>query len=378
MKPLIRFLIICCILAAASRPGLVYSEEVFRSQEDAKWLLLRATEEEQNLNSSGKLFDDPDLVRYLNRIARTLEPKELKSRPYFRVKVIKDPHLNAFAFPNGAIYVNTGMLARVENEAQVATILAHEMAHVLKNHALKILRTIKDRGGAQIAIQEGFTKSTGSYSFSLEQEADRIGFELVIKAGYDPKESISLFNHLKEESVKEKIHEPFVSETCPSLRDRMRNFEKIFGSQRESGMPAIRKKEVFLLKTKGALLENARLDLKLGRYTAARLEAEKYLRVAPGDAKAFYVLGEISRQKGGDGDMRLARAFYEKAVSVDPTYAEPYRALGLIQYKAGEIRLAGESFRKFLQISPHRTDKAYIRNYLKRCAEVETGKGTGS
>ena len=54
-----------------------------------------------------------------------------------KIVVIKDPYLNAFAFPNGVIYIHTGMLARMDNEAQLAALLAHEMSHCIHRHTLR-------------------------------------------------------------------------------------------------------------------------------------------------------------------------------------------------------------------------------------------------
>jgi tetratricopeptide (TPR) repeat protein len=147
------------------------------------------------------------------------------------------------------------------------------------------------------------------------------------------------------------------------------------GASSEDGMI---KGKPFLEKTKGALLENSRLELQLGRIAAARQEIMKYLHIVPRDAKAFYLLGEVSRLKGDGGNIRLARALYEKAISLDPSYAEPYRALGFIQYKAGELTLAGKSFRWCLLLSPHRKDRAYIHAYLKKCGETHAGGKKGS
>jgi beta-barrel assembly-enhancing protease len=386
MKKALMILIFCSILAIDARAGQLHAAEGSASPRDVKRLMLEAAKEEQVLNQSGLIYEDPDLGHYLECVVRNLQPARFNADLSFRVKVIKDPRLNAFVFPDGAIYVNTGMLAHIENEAQLAMILAHEMGHALMGHALKIFETLKSGAVPCAAIQERFTQSaagTGgsspvskgsavsieAYSGSLEQEADRVGLELLINAGYDVEEGINLFMHLEKESVKENIHEPFVSETRHSVRDRMRNFEQFHHTHGGAGMPGIRRRDIFLLKTKGALLENARLDLKLGRFTAARMEAEKYLGISPGDAKALYLLGEISRQKGQDGDIRRAKAFYKKAISMDPSYAEPYRALGLIQYKAGEMILAEKSFQYCLSLSPNRPDKAYIQGYLRKCQE---------
>jgi len=395
MKNGVIVLIFCCILSVGVKAGLLDAAEEFASPQDAKQLLLRAAEEEKALDSSGLIYDDPDLKHYLERIVRNLQPAEYPEDLSFRVQIIKDPHLNAFVFPDGAIYINTGLLARIENEAQLATILAHEMAHALMRHALKTLRAFEGKRATPPAIQEGFAKSpeegtTGkllaskgtalsirAYTGSLEKEADRVGLDLIIKAGYDPQAAVELLRHLKEESVKEDIHEPFISETRPSLQDRMREFERLLHTHKDAGMPGIRNRDIFLLETRRALLENARLDMKLGRFTAALNEAERYLRITPRDARALYLLGEILRQRRADGDVRRARIFYEEAISMDPSYAEPYRALGLVQYKAGEMLLAKNSFQCCLLLSPHRPDRAYIEGYLRKCRERGAGKGAG-
>jgi len=392
MKHALKVLILCCALAAGAKAGLLHAKQGSASPGDVDRLLLQASEEEQALGKSGLIYDDPDLERYLERVVRNLQPADPRPDFSFRVNVIKDPHLNAFVFPDGAIYVNTGMLARIENEAQLATILAHEMAHVLRRHALKTFRALKNKE----AVQEEFTQSTepgavgrslvskrsavpvGAYSRSLELEADRVGLELMIKAGYNPQEGVGLFRHLEKVTMEEKIHEPFVSGTRPSLRERWRNFEEFVHTHGDARIPGIRNREIFLLKTKGALFENARLDLRLGRFMAARRETEKYLVIVPRDAKAIYLLGEISRQRGGEGAIRRARAFYEKAIAMNPSYAEPYRALGLIQYKAGEMTLARKSFQWCLLLSPQRHDRDYIQGYLRKCDETTARNGAGS
>jgi beta-barrel assembly-enhancing protease len=379
MKRTCMILVLCCIfVAGAGAAGPLRAGEMSALGEDVQSLLLQARGEEQVLNNGGLIFEDPELENYLNHIVRDLQPSEFRGDLMFRVKVIKDPHLNAFVFPHGPIYINTGMLARLENEAQAATVLAHEMAHALRGHALKIFRSLKDGAVAQVAIHEGAAQSIGAYFCLLEQEADRLGLELVIKAGYDPLEGIDVFRHLEKESIREEIHEPFVSQTRPSLRDRMRDLRKILRSHGVAHVPGREQRGIFLQKIKGALLENANLDLQIGRFAAAQREALKYLGIVPRDARALYLLGEVSRRRGLDGDTRRARAFYEKAISVDPSYAEPYRSLGLLQYKAGEMMLARKSFQWCLVLSPDRKDRAYIQDYVRKCKQAGTRKGAGS
>ena len=375
MKQFSLIFILCALLAAVP----LHAAGTSASEKDSQWLLSKASEEEQTYNSSGRILADPDLENYLNRIVKSLQPVAPQKGLSFRVRVIKDPCLNGFILPNGAIYITTGILARLENEAQLAMILAHEMAHGLRNHALTLLRAQeKKQRAAPVAIRETFTHDAEGAISPLEYEADRVGFGLVIEAGYDPHEGIDLFRHLEEVSAEEDIHEPFMDQADSGLQLRMKHLKKVLRSRGASSQRGMKKQKPFLEKTKRALLENVRLELQLGRFAAARQEIMKYLHIAPRDAKALYLLGEVSRLKGDDEDIRLARTLYEKAISLDPSYAEPYRALGLIQYKAGEMTLAGKSFRWCLLLSPHRKDRAYIQAYLKKCGETDAEGEKGS
>ena len=107
----------------------------------------QAEEEEDKLAKTGDVHDDPSLVQYLERIAARVLPREGKAAegPAIRVIVFRDPTLNAFAMPNGRVYLHTGLLARVENEAQLAAVMAHELTHVTDRHALTVQRETRTR-----------------------------------------------------------------------------------------------------------------------------------------------------------------------------------------------------------------------------------------
>ena len=120
---------------------------------------------------------------------------------------------------------------------------------------------------------------------------------------------------------------------------------------------------------KKVILDNTSLDLKAGRYDSARRGAERVLKTAQGDARAYFLLGEIFRQRGVVADYGKAKAFYEKAISIDPKYPDPHEAIGLIYYKEGEWVLARQFFESCLALSPHLPEKAYIEGYLKKCVQ---------
>jgi predicted Zn-dependent protease len=100
---------------------------------------------EHRLDQSGLLYAEPVLLAYLNTIAARLgQATPTGGKLQFMVKVIRSPLLSAFALPHGVIYVYTGLLAKLENEAQLATLLGHEMTHIVHRHTVKEWRHIEN------------------------------------------------------------------------------------------------------------------------------------------------------------------------------------------------------------------------------------------
>jgi beta-barrel assembly-enhancing protease len=186
-------------------------------EEDEARIWTRCQEQEQLLDRSGLLYEDSETREYVNTVAAKLEPAEVYAKIPFRIEVIKDPRLNAFAFPNGVIYVHTGILARMENEAQLATLLAHEMTHCTHRHAVRQFRDLQNKTAFLATVQVttaplggigdlatllgtfGTLAAVTGYSREHETEADEQGFRRVVEAGYDPQETPKLFQHLKRD-----------------------------------------------------------------------------------------------------------------------------------------------------------------------------------
>jgi predicted Zn-dependent protease len=253
------FMITGC--ATASLPPITKDSKF---AEDEKRLWLRSEEEQKALSRSGIIYGDEDLDAYLSGIAKKLQPPEVYAQIPFKVKVIKNNLLNAFAYPNGAIYVHTGILARMDNEAQLATLLAHEMTHSTHRHMIEQFRDIKNKTAFLATIQVttaglgvygslatllgtiGTIAAVTGYSREHETEADREGFELMLNAGYDPAEAPKLFLHLKKELEEENRKEPFFFGTHPRLKDRVENYETLLKTHSQGHQEGIQNTEIFL------------------------------------------------------------------------------------------------------------------------------------
>jgi predicted Zn-dependent protease len=361
------------------------------ANQDEKMLWQKSEAEQRVLESTGLIYQNEELEAYLNKVVAKLQPQAGRADLPIRVKVIKNAYLNAFAYPNGMIYIHTGLLARMDNEAQLAAVLAHEITHCTRRHALRAFKHFKDKRSFLTGVQQalmankvlqklagnlGFTGSLAAvsgYARELEAEADRVGMELMTRAGYNPKEARSLFDHMISEIDLEGSEEPFFFGSRARVRERIDHLQSLSDDRYTRNKTAIKNTELFLAKLDQLYLDNARLDIRLGRFQAARRGVEKFLRIKPDDTRAYFLLAESYRQQGQDSDIQKALAYYNRAIILDPSFAAPHKAIGLIHYKKGQLALAKKFFESCLQLSPDTPDKAYIKGYLRQFALSEEG-----
>ena len=374
-----------CVTPPESRVSLV-SDKMLTSK-DERLLWQKSVQAQRAIESKGLIYQDQALENYLNKVVARLQAQSSPGDLAIRVKVLKDADLNAFAYPNGMIYIHTGLLARMDNEAQLAAVLAHEMTHCIKRHALRASRRYRDRPAflrrvehtlskiriAQLAGFSGTMAAMSGYINELEAEADLMGLELMAKAGYDTGEALFLCDRMVAEMEQEGHEASLFFGSHLNARQRIENLQNLSTSGYTNKGSRIKNSELFLAKLNTLFLENAELDIRQGRFKAARRSIDKYLQIKPDDTRAYFLLGEIYRQRGQADDALSALKFYNQAIFLDPTYAEPHKAIGIIHYKKGQRTLAKRFFESCLQLSPDSPDKAYIQAYLKQCAQGGEG-----
>lgn len=326
-----------------------------------------AAEFDKALARAGKVRNDPALNAYLQGIMDTLYP-EFAGK--LHIRALDAPHLNAFALPNGSIYINTGLLARLQNEAQLATVLAHEGVHFVHRHSFQQSESVKN--SATFALVVGMLgvplvgdiialSSMTGFSQDHETEADNIGYQRLVAAGYSARESPRTFEHLIAEIKALDINEPFFFASHPKLRDRVENFSEL--SKDATDGKAYR--EVFLENTRRIRLFALQEDLTAYRYKQLILvlsDAESRKEYPP---EASYYLGEAYRLRGQEGDTALAEREYLLSLELAPGFAPAYRAQGLLRYKRGEKALAAPLFKRYLELAPDAPDRGYVEAYLR-------------
>lgn len=349
---------------------------------DLRALMEQASKEQQLLERSGILYRNPELEAYLKSVAVRLDTDAASPGGEFRIKMIKDPRLNAFTYPDGTCYIQTGILARLENEGQLAALLAHELAHYLNDHAVNGIRRLHrlsdsdrsnfsadgDGSTTRIQIRRRSEYAWSDYHHLAEFEADREALKMMVHAGYDPHEAIKLFGHLVEEMTRENLREPFALGSHPRLKERVDKCKDYLKTLNPKPLSATFVEGAFEERMQDLTLENIGLDIQAGRFEQALEASEKYLSKRPEDAKGHYLLGEIYRQMDDPGGKRGSKAesCYKRAITLDEDYADPYRALGLLYYKTGHGRQAKSYLEASLALAPRAPENAYVLHYLSR------------
>lgn len=366
VAPLLLAGILACPAQADEVTPWTGAAEIHDLASGEKNLWQEADELDRALGRAGKVNTDPALTAYLQSILDRLYP-EFRDR--LTVRLLNAPHINAFALPNGSLYVNAGLVARFENEAQLATVLAHEGAHFTHRHSLQQAERV--RNAAAFAMVVGMLgvpvvgdllalSSMFGYSREHEREADAVGYQRLVAAGYSARESIRTFEHLQAEIKAGEIKEPFFFTSHPRLQERIDNFSEL-ARDAVNGEPA---HERFVGSTAALRLAVLDTDLAAYRYKQVILVLGDPARRREYPPEASYHLGEAYRLRGEGGDIERAEREYLACVETAPQFAPAYRALGLLHYKRNEPVLAVMRLRRYLELAPAATDRAHIEAYL--------------
>ncbi len=163
------------------------------------------------------MVDDPMVTEYVNRVGQNIVLHSDAKIP-FTIKVIDSDEVNAFALPGGFFFVNKGLILAADNEAELAGVMAHEIAHVAARHAMenqgkgKLLQygilggLIMTGGIAGTVLQNtaGLGQMLAFFKFTrgAEEEADRLGVQYLYAAGYDPTAMATMFEKLASQNKK--------------------------------------------------------------------------------------------------------------------------------------------------------------------------------
>jgi len=187
------------------------------------------------IESSLKLVTDPTINEYVNRVGQNLVRNSDAKVP-FTIKVVDSDVINAMALPGGFFYVNSGLILAADNEAELAGVMAHEIAHVAARHTTRQLTRYQFAnymslplifigGGIGLAAREaagiGIPMTFLKFSRGFEAEADYLGIQYMYKAGYDPNEFVNFFEKIQAQEKKKPGSMAKVFTDHPQTPDRI-------------------------------------------------------------------------------------------------------------------------------------------------------------
>ena len=291
-------------------------------------------------------IDDPEITAYVSQVGRRLVSASQNPSGRFTFFVLRDRQINAFATFGGYVGINTGLLLAARTESEFAGVLAHEISHVNQQHLARGIMAAKNQSisslaslalmilavrsgqagqiaqGASAAIEAANIQSQLGYSRDFEREADRVGFQTLSKAGYDPRGMADFFERLQKSTALYENNAPVYLRTHPLTTERISDMQG-----RAQGAPYRQVRDsldFYLVRAKLRTLEYAPQD------ALAEFETQLNERRFVHEAAVWYGIARAQLRMG-----RLNEA--DKSLSHARKLAPPESMFDVL---AAEIRLA--------------------------------------
>ncbi|MDE3000672.1 MAG: M48 family metallopeptidase [Gemmatimonadota bacterium] len=235
-------LITVCLVGSVASCATIGRFNVLSTEQEIEIGREAAREIERDL----KLYDDPVVTAYINRLGQMLSRYSRRSGVTYYFKVVDTDEVNAFALPGGWLYVNRGLITTAENESELAGVVGHEIGHVDGRHGARAISrqlgaaffleltlggknaSAGQRAGRQVAdLFVGMQQL--SYGRDAEREADRFAVESTYATGIDPEGTASFFEKLMAMQKKEPGRLGRLFSTHPPSRERIENVRAQIG-----------------------------------------------------------------------------------------------------------------------------------------------------
>jgi predicted Zn-dependent protease len=347
-----------------------FSRPDIATDEGGLWSMM--DREETRLRRSPFALRDRELQAYVQDIACRLAGNHC---PDIRVHLVRTPYFNASMAPNGMMQIWTGLLLRMENEAQLAAVIGHEIGHYLERHQVERLRDVKDRTAfAQFLGAFGLVGAVGqivvlasalAYTRDQERIADRIGVELMRKAGYDPRQAAEVWGNLLLEIKAGEAHDPeresplFAAHPAPE--ERQEALAQLTGTARGGEIH----EERWRARVRRHLTDWLAEEIKRGHHEQSIALLTRMIERSPAQAAFAWARGEVLRLRARGEDLDGALNDYATAARIGNEPPETHRGMGLIYRTREQMPEATASFRRYLELAPDAPDALMIRSYME-------------
>lgn len=376
------------ISPSAMRPLIGPGYRPTAADERGMWAEYQRVEEE--IAGSNLLIRDPRLARYLGGIVERVGGPAARD---MRIYLARIPEFNAFMAPTGFMVVFSGLLARMRDEAQLTTVIAHEAGHFLRRHHIRRWRDIRRRtdlfaifamgagvGGAAGGVylgdavrlaHLGTILTLAAYSREMEAEADAMGLRLMAENGYDPHAAPEVWRQMVQDieaSAEMRRRRPrrgySLLATHPAPKARMTDLRLSAAEVHTAGRSYERGRdrwtETIAPHRKMLLDDQVKLnDPGASLFLIRSLAADGWTGLL-----RFYE-GEAYRLRGRRGDRPLAHRAYAEAVGMPDAPPEAWRMHGYALIQSGRREEGRSALARYLQLAPDAPDAAMVAYTLQ-------------
>ncbi len=315
------------------------------------------------LQQSGGVYRDTDLNAYINEVGHRLAAVSHRPALAYEFRVANTSTINAYALPGGPIAIHRGLLVELQNEAQLAAVLGHEVGHVAARHSVRAvtrsaLANLGLLGLGLAAASAGIDPSTAMalgqipgalvlthFTREDEREADRLGIQYMVRAGYDPVGALQL-------------QELFLKKANGQASGWLEDLFRTHPHSRERYEAA--RAEVERLRDEG---KGGRLEADSFAASTARLREKHQL----------YLVADQAERLLARGMSHEAEVKFREVIARDPGQAPFWTGLGAVQLKRGDLRGAEEALRRAVRLDDEQFRAHY---YLGVIASRQQRYGT--
>jgi predicted Zn-dependent protease len=332
---------------------------------------------------------DSQLNRYVSQVGNKMAAKSHRSHMPYSFRVVNATYVNAYAFPGGTIAATRGIMLTLENEAELAALLGHELGHVNARHSAEqmskgqltqaVVGGVSALAGTQSAALGNLADQLGqisagallaSYSRDNEREADALGMEYMVGAGYGSKGFIGLMEVLNSMSKHKSTTVDLLFATHPMSQERYDTAVQAANTKYKSALKEPLYRERYMDHTarlrakKGAIqeIQNGEKQMAKSKYDAAGNHFRKALKKAPNDYVALCLMSisNLAQKKYAVG-----RQYAEMAQKSYPREAQAYHLSGFSKIQLKDFEGGYEEFSSYEKLLPGNPNTIFFKGYCQ-------------
>ena len=332
---------------------------------------------------------DSRLNRYVSQVGNKMAAKSHRTHMPYSFRVVNATYVNAYAFPGGTIAATRGIMLSLENEAELAALLGHELGHVNARHAAEqmskgqltqaVVGGVSALAGTQSAALGDLAGQLGqisagallaSYSRDNEREADALGMQYMVGAGYGSKGFIGLMEMLNSMSKHKSTTVDLLFATHPMSQERYDTAVQAANTKYKSALKEPLYRERYMDHTaklrakKGAIqeIQNGEKQMAKNKFDAASNHFRKALKKAPND---YVALCKMSISNLAQKKYAVGRQYAEMAQKSYPKEAQAYHLSGFSKIQLKDFEGAYEEFTSYELLLPGNPNTIFFKGYCQ-------------